>query len=205
MIYAVFDFETNGLTRHPDAPLERQPKAIEFGGALVDEEGEILDTLEVLIDPGVPLEPIITKITGLTDEDLKGQKTFPEVAPLLRAFFERADVMVAHNLPFDKSVLTYELRRHGLEQGWPWPAGQMCTVEEHVAEWGRRPKLLELFEHYVGAPLAQTHRALDDVRALVTVCVEAGLFDEEDEGVVADVREDAEDFGDSYHGLEGES
>jgi DNA polymerase III epsilon subunit-like protein len=171
----IFDFETTGIPKHPEAKKEAQPRVIEFGGVLVDRSGKELQTLELLIDPQTPLEPIITKITGLTDDDLDGQPMFIEVEPQLRRLFAAADVMIAHNLPFDSTMLKLELDRHSIAD-WPWPVRSVCTVQEHAEEWGKRPKLTELYEHYTGTPLQQTHRAIDDVRALLTCCIKSGIL-----------------------------
>lgn len=175
MKFLVFDTETTGIPKHPRSKDTVQPRVIEFGAILVDSDGNNLDEIELLIDPGQKLEAIITKITGLADEDLEGAGAFDVHAPKIRSFFERADALVAHNLPFDHSMIAMELARHSIED-WPWPARNICTVQEHAEEWGRRPKLLELYEHYMGEPLAQTHRALDDVQALVDVCVASGVL-----------------------------
>lgn len=176
MTHLIFDTETTGLVLHPRAKDGQQPRIIEWGGLLVDKEGKELGELNVLINPGMPLPAVITKITGITDNDLVGQPSFPEVAPRIREMFEKADMLVAHNLPFDKSMMELDLRRAGLLEGWPWPKHLMCTVQEHVEAWGHRPKLIELYEFYFGKPLAQTHRAIDDVRALKEVCVAAGVL-----------------------------
>lgn len=176
MLALVFDTETTGLPKHPNSKPNVQPKIIEFGGALVNVySGIVADTLQLIINPQEPIEAIITKITGLTDDDLKDQPTFPEVAPQIRDFFARADALIAHNLPFDSTLLELELNRHHIEN-WPWPKTEICTVQEHAEEWGRRPKLLELYQAATGEPLAQTHRALDDVMALVKVCELQGVF-----------------------------
>jgi DNA polymerase III epsilon subunit-like protein len=82
--------------------------------------------------------------------------------------------MIAHNLPFDYSVLSFELARCAVK-GFVWPRIGICTVQEHAEEWGRRPKLTELYAHYVGEDLAQSHRALDDVTALFKVACAAGV------------------------------
>lgn len=172
----IFDTETTGLVLHRKAKAELQPRIIEWGGLLVDEEGNELDSFNTLIDPGVPLPAEITKITGITEAELKGQPTFAEVAPRLRELFSEADVLIAHNLPFDSTMMKLDLGRAGLLDGWPWPKYLICTVQEHAAAWGHRPKLTELYEHYMGRPLAQTHRALDDVRALKEVCLKARVL-----------------------------
>jgi DNA polymerase III epsilon subunit-like protein len=177
MIVVVFDTETTGLPYHDDAKPETQPRIIEVGALLYDtRREEVVDTLELLINPQQKLEAVITKITGLTDEDLADKPTFAEVEPRLREFFARAECVVAHNLPFDKMMMSLALGRMGLDiNNWAWPRLEICTVQEHAEAWGRRPKLLELFERYVGRPLDQKHRALDDVRALLEVFLHAEI------------------------------
>ena len=176
MISLVFDTETTGIPKHPNARDSNQPRIIEFGAILVDEAGEVLDEINLLMNPGEALEEKITQITGLTDEDLAGQPTFIEQAPKLRPFFERADAIIAHNLPFDTTMVELELERNGLAEGWPWPSIKICTVQEHAEAWGYRPKLTELYEHYTGEKLEQTHRATDDAKALAVVCKAAGVL-----------------------------
>jgi DNA polymerase III epsilon subunit-like protein len=172
----VFDCETTGLPKHPDAPDERQPRIIEWAGALVDVKTDrVVEEYEVLINPGQKLEAIITKITDLTDADLADKPKFPEVADEIRALFAQATGMVAHNLPFDAGLLTMELARAKITE-WPWPEHRLCTVQETAEEWGRRARLKELYEHITGHPLAQKHRALDDVHALVEVAAALGVW-----------------------------
>ncbi len=182
----VFDTETTGVPIHPHAQMSAQPRILEWGGALVDEEGNILKELNLLINPVVipsnlpPRSNLIDKakilkITGIDTDDLADYDTFPEVADQIRPFFEEADQLIAHNLPFDKGMMELDLKRAEIVD-WPWPETQICTVQEHVEEFGRFLKLTELYEHYTGTPLAQTHRALDDVHALIEVCKGAGVL-----------------------------
>jgi len=172
----IFDTETTGLILHREAKDELQPRIIEWGGLLVDEAGEDIEELDILINPGMALPPRITQITGITDDDLKDQLPFAAAMPLLFNMFKRADVMIAHNLPFDRGMMELDLRRAGALETWPWPARGICTVQEHTEEWGRRPKLTELYEFYMKEKLAQSHRALDDVRALKAICLKAGVL-----------------------------
>jgi len=174
----IFDWETTGLPLHPDAPLRKQPRVIEFGGVLVDSARKaIVSEHSWLVNPGVPLEPIITKITGLTDADLADAPPFAELLPRVRDLFGRASVMVAHNLPFDHFLLQLELQRLNAEADFPWPAGALCTVQTYRPEWGKRPTLKELYAHVTGQPLAQTHRALDDCKALAEIVLKENLLD----------------------------
>lgn len=170
------DWETTGLPLHPDAKDSVQPRGIEFAAVLSDETGEVLDSDTILINPHQKLDPKITKITGITDDDLKDAPSFPDVAETINDYFERADALVAHNLPFDYTITRLEAWRAGLLETWSWPAINICTVQEFAEDWGKRPRLVDLYAHFMGKPLQQTHRALDDVEALVSVCVTTGVF-----------------------------
>lgn len=165
----IWDTETTGLPLHRRARLELQPRIIEFGCVIIDEHGVEHGELNLIIDPEQDIEPIITKITGLTNDDLRGQMKFADALPRIAAMFEGVDISIAHNLPFDQSLLEFELRRAGA--AIDWPPIPMCTVQENRGRWGRRPKLLELYESVIGKPLAQTHRALDDCRALAEIVI----------------------------------
>jgi len=175
MLALIFDTETTGLPLHPEAKIELQPHIIEWGGVLVDGE-KLIEEYHTLINPGEPIPPVVTKINGITDAMVKGEKSFRVVADDLRPLFQRADALIAHNLPFDSSLMRFELQRAHQLTDWPWPRQLICTVQEHVPIFGRRPRLLELYEYYMGHPLEQTHRALDDVNALWEICLKAGIL-----------------------------
>lgn len=176
----LFDFETTGLLFHPEAPPELQPRIIEVGAVLVSASAGVVEQLSALVAPGIPLPPEITKITGIRAEDLADAPPLVDVLPELERMFADADVSIAHNHPFDESVLRAELQRlpHGGSRrgGWRWPSKKLCTVQAYAEAWGRRPRLTELYEHVLGKPLAQTHRALDDVMALWEVVQHEGLL-----------------------------
>lgn len=165
----VIDNETTGLTLPAKADLSKQPHIIEFAGALL-EGSKIVERFETLIYPGMEVSAEITKITGITNDALRGKPTFSEVEPQISAILNKADVLIAHNAPFDTSCLRYEYLRLGrtvTPQSGPLPSQIICTVQEYIHEFGRRPRLIELYEKKVGRPLAQTHRAMDDVDALI--------------------------------------
>lgn len=176
MIAAVFDTETTGLTLPSTAPLEKQPKVIELGIALV-EGGKIIGEGNWLINPGELVSAEITKITGITNDQLVGQPAFHEVwKGEAQYMLSNAGVVVAHNLPFDKALIDYECMRFTGKAFAGWPAIQICSVQEFVHLFGHRPKLTELYKHFTGKELAQTHRALDDVKALVEALVASELL-----------------------------
>ena len=170
----IFDTETTGLLLPSAAPLEKQPKIIEIGALLVDGE-TILAELSQLIDPGEDISAEITKITGITDADLVGMPTFKDALPVLWPFFEGADALIAHNASFDAGMLRNELKRVGRED-FPWPPKTICTVQEFVHVFGYRPNLKKLYERYTGNALQQTHRAIEDCRALHEALIAADFF-----------------------------
>lgn len=185
MISIIFDTETTGLLKPAAIPLEQQPKIIELGALKVDGD-KIIGELSQLIDPEEPLTAIITKITGIKDEDLADKPPFYEYFPLLVDFFEGTDMLICHNAFFDTGMLKNEISRLSFETSnenvrcaikFPWPAETICTVQEYKALLGKWPKMTELYEKIIGKPLAQTHRALDDCKALHEILVADKFFD----------------------------
>jgi DNA polymerase III epsilon subunit-like protein len=175
-IGAVFDTETTGLTLHPHAKPKLQPRIIEFAAVLIDHTGKELDSLVFLCHPDQQITPEITRITGLKNEDLKSAPSFAAYIPAVKEFLSQADCLIAHNQPFDHALLSNELRIAGAIKDFPWPRHNMCTVQEFEPIWGRRMRLIELYEHTMGKPYKQTHRALDDVRALAEIVIHHNLI-----------------------------
>ena len=174
MISLVFDTETTGLPLPSVADLEKQPRIIELALSKI-EDGKLISKHSWLINPEQKLEAVITKITGLTDDDLKDKPRFIEVAEEIADVFKSADVLIAHNAPFDVSLLAFELKRAGIENEFPWPAETLCTVQEFRHLFGFHPSLQVLYEKILGKELAQTHRAQDDVDALVEILMKEGI------------------------------
>jgi DNA polymerase-3 subunit epsilon len=171
----IFDTETTGLPLHSRAPLSQQPRIIEFGAIRLNPKGEMVMECSILIQPGCSLSPEITKITGLTDADLVGAPRFAEALPQIELMFEGAEMVIAHNLPFDRALLGFDLKRAGAAT-FPWPRRELCTVSLYRDFWGRDPRLIEVYEWVMGKPYPQTHRALDDTRALAEVVVKDKLL-----------------------------
>jgi len=176
MLFAVYDCETTGLPFHRDAPLDTQPRIIEFGGIITDGK-EIIDELEFICNPGIAIEQVITDITGLKNEDLKDRPPFSEFINNLSAFFSQAGASVAHNAAFDRSMLEFDMARRGWDiKDINFPPLVICTVEQHFHQFGRRMKLVDLYERFCG-PYVQKHRALSDVLLLHEMCQKTGVYD----------------------------
>lgn len=151
--FAVLDFETNGLP-----PGDR---AIEVGIACFRGGSEIT-IFETLIDPGTPVSPFVIRLTGIRPEDLHGKPSFEEIWPGLASLLERR-VLVAHNLPFDRRILRYEVSRLGHSRSVG--ADAVCTLRlaRRLLPKGE-PKSLDALAERFGLEFEARHRALDDAR-----------------------------------------
>lgn len=174
--FVIVDVETTGLPKRGTNDLTQQPFIIEFAAVLLNPKGEKLAEYETLINPGIPIEAIITKITGLDDFKLVGKPSFAEVADGIEKIVGQADKLVAHNSTFDRTLLTFDLKRCGRFDTFPWPKEEIDTVAEFRHVFGRMAKLTELYEHFMHRKLEQKHRAMDDVLALIDVCKAGGMF-----------------------------
>jgi len=166
----VFDLETTGLPKAEGSDLEMQPRIIEFGAIkLTDGSLEEIDSLEFLCNPGHPLDPKITKITGIDDEMLKNEKPFITHYQELCKFFLGQKIIVAHNLPFDRKILKFELERIDKLLHFPWPYEHVCTVELGESVWGKKRKLGDIHLEVTGEKIKDAHRSINDVEATVKV------------------------------------
>ena len=99
----VFDFETTGLSpRQGD-------RAIEIGAVLV-ENGKVIDRFHSLMNPGIPVSPFIEGLTGISNAMVRSAPGCAEVMAGFADFIGR-HLLVAHNAPFDARFLDAELAR----------------------------------------------------------------------------------------------
>lgn len=167
----VFDTETTDLLQNNLVPLNRQPRIIEFCGVLVDvKKKKIIDALEFLCNPGIPIPPKITQITSISDDQVREQPPFADRIKEVSAFMKKATAAVAHNMSFDHGVMEVEAARAQIK--WPWPEKRICTVEVSEFVKGRRLRLNELHEHLFGEKFEGAHRARADVDALARCFLE---------------------------------
>lgn len=101
--YAVLDFETTGLSPGMG------DRAIEIGISLFSDGVEI-DTYSSLINPGMPINPFITGLTGISN---KMVKSAPPANIVMREALEFVGCahLVAHNASFDKKFWRHELEQ----------------------------------------------------------------------------------------------
>lgn len=164
MEIVIFDTETTGLLLPDNAPLEQQPKIIEFYGVRINEEFSILNEVETFINPGEPITPEITRITGIKDSDVAGAPVFNEVADQIFELFNGCDLSVAHNIAFDNGMLENEFQRIGKQRCQV--KKDLCTVEQMTSQLGYRISLGAMYNKFFQKAF-KAHRAKNDVQALV--------------------------------------
>lgn len=166
----IFDTEATQLVTNSLVKEQHQPRIIEFFGQIVEDDGTILEELEFMCNPGIPIPEKVTEITGIRDEDVADAGSFAKHAYALQQFIARSEAVVAHNLSYDWFVVNTEFERLGKKV--EWPNIRICTVEE--TEWikGFRLNLSALHEHLFGEPFAGAHRAREDVQALTRCYLE---------------------------------
>ncbi len=150
--YVVFDLETTGLEANTD-------KIIEIG-ALKYKNNELVDEFSVLINPEISLPPIITKITGLSDEDLEKERTIESILPEFITFIEDLP-LIAHNSEFDLGFIEINIKRLGL--------AMISNKNIDTVELARKfiPKAynykLETLKNYFHLEYG-SHRSIDDCK-----------------------------------------
>lgn len=158
--FVVVDLETTGTAAASDAITEI--------GAVKVRGGEILGEFQTLVNPGGPVPPQITVLTGITTAMVVDA---PRIESVLPAFLEfaRGAVLVAHNARFDVGFLKAAARATGT----PWPGFEVVdtvalarrVVPKDEVRNHRLGTLATLF----GATTVPDHRALSDARATVDV------------------------------------
>lgn len=150
--YAVLDFETNGLM--PD----QGGRALEVAAVLL-QDGQIVDSWQSLMNPGVRVPGFITSLTGITSSMIRTAPP-PEHAMAEIAEFVGDATIVAHNASFDRKFWQHELSRIGLAHQHEF----LCTVliARRLYPWAINHKLATLVDLHNIPVDGRHHRALAD-------------------------------------------
>jgi len=182
----VFDTETTGLPENHNASLNdssKWPHIVQLSFIIFDAcTKEILEYSDHIIklDPSVPISPesvAIHKITPKRSQD--------EGIPIRQALdhfignVHDVDIVVGHNIQFDKRMVAVELYRNGMkncfyQNGVPLP--EYCTMKRTIdvcklpainkktgEVYHKYPTLTELHTYLFGQPPRGMHNAIADV------------------------------------------
>jgi len=157
--FVVVDLETTGGA--PEGCGITEIGAVKICG------GDELAEFATLVNPGQPVPPYITVLTGITEAMLLPAPPLAEVLPAFLEFARDA-VWVAHNAPYDVGFLRAACGRYG----YPWPAPKVLDTAALARRALTRDevpdrRLATLAAHF--HTRTPNHRALHDARATVDV------------------------------------
>lgn len=165
--YVVMDLETTGFG------IETQ-KVIEVAAVKV-ENGEIHDRFETLVNPEIHISSRITKINHLSDEDVKDAPTIQNVIADFIDFIGDAPIVAHNGNTFDFKFIKKEAEAAGKKV--TNPTFDTLTLARMAFPDAPNYQLSTLVE-YLGIETKNTHRAMPDVLATVSLfqkCYEAFL------------------------------
>lgn len=171
-MYCIVDIETTGGS-------QKSGKITEIAGFLHDGH-KIVEKFSTLVNPGIPIPPFITGLTGISNKMVADAPTFEEIADSLERFTANT-IFVAHNVNFDYGFIREELRNIGRE----FSRKKLCTVHLSRKSFpGLESYSLGKISAQLGIELKGHHRAEADARATVELFEkiisknnQKGLFD----------------------------
>ena len=164
-MYAILDIETTGGQFNEEGITEIA--IYKFDGH------EIVDQFISLVNPEIPIQPFVVKLTGINNAMLQSAPKFFEVAKRIIEITTDC-VVVAHNADFDYRILRTEFRR----LGYDFNTKTLCTVELSKNLLPEQPShSLGKLVRALGIPMADRHRASGD--ALATVKLFKMLLDKD--------------------------
>lgn len=157
-IGAVLDTETTGRNSETDLMVELGLVTFAYNA----ETGEVYSVLDVygaLEDPGIPMPEDASRVNGITDEMLKGQRVNDDAVAFA---IQDVDLVIAHSASFDRRIAE---RRFDGFQDKDW-ACSLSEIDWNAAGVGSAK--LEFIAYQMGF-FYDAHRATNDCLALLEV------------------------------------
>lgn len=152
-MYAILDIETTGGQFNEEGITEIA--IYKFDGH------EVVDQFISLVNPEIPIQPFVVKLTGINNAMLRSAPKFFEVAKRIIEMTKDC-VIVAHNASFDYRILRTEFKR----LGYDFESQTLCTVELAKKLIPEQPSYsLGKLVRSLGIPIADRHRASGDAMA----------------------------------------
>ena len=104
--FVVFDTETTGFNPGLGDSM------IEIGGVKI-KNGEVVDRFDELINPGCHIDEAITRVTNISDDDVKDADSEENVIKRFKEWIGSLP-LVAHNARFDKNMVDMAYYKYGL-------------------------------------------------------------------------------------------
>ena len=157
----IFDLETTGLDLVKDRIIQISYIKVSPNG---DEERG-----DELVNPERPIEPIITQLTGISNEDVKDKPTFKQLSQKLADKFTGCDFAGFNSNHFDIPLLAEEFLRAGID--FDFSKCRMIDAQTIFHKMERR-NLAAAYKFYCGRKMEEdfeAHRADQDTEATYRV------------------------------------
>ena len=157
----IFDLETTGLDLVKDRIIQISYIKVYPDGR--EERGN------ELVNPEKPIEPIITQLTGISDEDVKDKPTFKQLGAILAEKFTGCDFAGFNSNHFDIPLLAEEFLRAGID--FDFSKSKMIDAQTIFHKMERR-NLAAAYKFYCGRKMEddfEAHRADQDTEATYRV------------------------------------
>ena len=157
----IFDLETTGLDLVKDRIIQISYIKVYPDGR--EERGN------ELVNPEKPIEPIITQLTGISDEDVKDKPTFKQLGAALAEKFTGCDFAGFNSNHFDIPLLAEEFLRAGID--FDFSKSKMIDAQTIFHKMERR-NLAAAYKFYCGRKMEEdfeAHRADQDTEATYRV------------------------------------
>ena len=157
----IFDLETTGLDLVKDRIIQISYIKVYPDGR--EERGN------ELVNPEKPIEPIITQLTGISDEDVKDKPTFKQLGATLAEKFTGCDFAGFNSNHFDIPLLAEEFLRAGID--FDFSKSKMIDAQTIFHKMERR-NLAAAYKFYCGRKMEEdfeAHRADQDTEATYRV------------------------------------
>jgi len=142
---------------------------------LIDDTKQVVDSYQTLINPGSPVLPFVTKLTGISNEMLRDAPAFHEVAKKIWEMTEGC-VFVAHSVNFDYSYIRNAFKTLGAD----FRRKKLCTVRLSRKIFpGYNSYSLGNICSSLGIEFKERHRAMGDAQATVKLFEKCLSHDEE--------------------------
>ena len=157
----IFDLETTGLDLVKD-------RVIQLSYIKVYPDGHEERGNEI-INPEQPIEPIITQLTGISDDDVKDKPTFKQLSTKLCEVFTGSDIAGFNSNHFDVPLLAEEFLRAGID--FDFSKCRLIDAQTIFHKMERR-NLAAAYKFYCGRKMEEdfeAHRADQDTEATYRV------------------------------------
>lgn len=154
-----FDTETTGVDPVKD-------KIVSISAKIV-EDFITVDSLSLLINPGIPIPIEASNVHGITNEMVKDKPLFKDVALSIYDFFQKAKVVAGYNiLSFDIPLLSEEFLRAGLELDF---TNKLIVDSKKIFFLKEERTLSAAVRFYCGRQHEEAHDSMGDVNATIDV------------------------------------